>query len=177
MFDETERSAQYVADQDKVQRSIALSYVKAWQKLPPGPGDLLGAVLPVLAAREPSEDPEIRLIAEAVGDDDPDVHRAAWKELMKAAAAVHGSRVRHLWYRLDPETGKELRCFADLVWTKEVRVDSLRREVELVFCRRLIEYLPAILGPLGESATRPPSVNVKPATSGGLTAYCHERQP
>ena len=173
---ETEQSAEHVADKDKVHRGIALSYVKAWLSLPDAPADLLGTVLPVLAALDPEEPHEIRLRAAALGDEHPDTHRMVWKDLKEAAIAVHRSPVRHLWYRWNPETGKEHQCFADLIWAVEVRVDSVQREVELVFCPRLIEYLPTILVTLSDFATRRPTASITPTVNRSLTDYCHKRQ-
>lgn len=173
---EPELPADHVVDQETVRLSIALSYVKAWQKMARGPGDLLATILPVLASRDPGEKLEIRLSAEALGDNHPDVNLMAWKFLKKTACAVHRAKVRHLWYRRNPETEKEHKCFADLVWTTEVRVDPVQREIELVFWPRLIEYLPAIVGPIKGFKTRSPRVSVTTDTNGSLTVYFHERQ-
>ncbi len=173
---EPELPADHVVDKETVRLSIALSYVKAWQKMPKGQGDLLATILPVLAVRKPWEDLAVRLSVEALGDNDPDANFVAWKDLKKTACAVHRAKVRHLWYRWNPETEKEHRCFADLVWTTEVRVDPVEREVELVFWPGMIEYLPLILGPIAEFKTRPPKADVATDTIKGLTGYFHGRQ-
>ncbi len=174
---EAELPADHVVDREIVQRSIALSYVKAWIDLPRAPADLLGTVLPVLAAQESRETSTILLSAEAFGDNHPDAHRMVWKDLKKAAIAVHRSPVRHLWYRWNPKTGKEHRCIADLIWATEVRADPVRREVELVFWPRLIEYLPAILVSLSDFETRPLAVSVTPTANRSPTDYFYKRQP
>ncbi|MCY4119882.1 MAG: hypothetical protein OXG72_03065 [Acidobacteria bacterium] len=173
---EPELPAEHVVDKETVRMSIALSYVKAWQKLPPGPGDLLASVLPVLASRDPGEDLAIKLSAEALGGKQPDANRKAWKGLKKTACAVHRAKVRHIWYRWNPETEREHRCFADLVWATEIRVDPVQREIELVFWPGLIEYLPLILGPIMEFKTRPPKADVATDAIEGLTGYFYGRQ-
>ena len=174
---ESERSTERVVDQDTVQQSIALSYVKAWQNLPQAPADLLGTVLPFLAARDLQEFPTIRLCADARAGDRPDAHRNAWESLEEAAIAVHQAKVRHLWYRWNPETEKEHRCFSDLVWTTEARFDPVAREIELVFWDRLVEYLPAILVPLSDFETRRPPARMTPAANRSLTVYFYDLQP
>ena len=173
---ETEQRAEPGVKQETVRLSIALSYVKAWQELSSGPADLLGTVLPVLGARDLWDHPAIRLSVETL-DNHPDAHRKAWKGLKNAARAVHDSKVNHIWYRWNPEKEREVRCFANLVWTTEVRIDPVLREVELVFWPRLLEYLPAILGPINAFAKRPPEVILTPAASGSLTRYVHDCQP
>ncbi len=171
----TDRSAKQGVEQETVRLSIALSYVKAWQQLSPGPADLLGTVLPFLGAQDPEEDPAIRLTVEVLGDKRPDAHRKAWKRLKKASKEVHGAKVRHVWHRWNELDKKQQRCHADLVWTTEVRIDPVVREVELVFWPRLIEYLPAILEPLSKFNTQPPTANATHAVNGSLTGYCHSR--
>ncbi len=173
---ETERSAEHIVDQETVRQSIALSYMKAWQQLQPGPAQLLGTVLPFLGARDPGEDPAIRLSAEAL-DNHPDTHRKAWKGLRNAACGVHASKVQHTWYRWNAETKREVRCFADLVWTTEVRVDPVLREVELVLWPRLLDYLPRVLVPIREFANQPLPLTLTPSAKGSLAGYFHDRQP
>ncbi len=173
---EPELSAARAVGLETVQQSIALSYVKAWQKLPRASADLLGTALPVLAGLNPRDDPVILLSADAFGDNQSDAHRKAWKGLQKAANAVHQAKVRHLWYQWNQETGKEHPCVANLVWTTEVHIDQVVREIELVFWPHLFEYLPAILTPIRDFATRPPPATIVPTASRGLTRYFLERQ-
>ena len=173
---ETERSGERIVDLETVRQSIALSYVKAWIDLQPGPARLLGTVLPFLGAQDPSEDPAIRLSAAAL-DNHPDAHRKAWKGLRNAACAVHESKVEHTWFRWNAETEREVRCFANLSWTTEVRVDPVLREVELVFWPRLLDYLPRVLVPMRKFENRPLQVTLTPSANRSLTDYFHDRQP
>lgn len=172
---ETAQSAERAVDKEAVRESIALSYVKAWQNLPQAPADLLGTVLPVLAAQNPQKKPIVLLNAETLGDNHPDALHMGWKGLKKAAIAVHRTKVRHVWHQWEPETEIEHRCIAELVWTTEVHIDAKGQEVILVFSPGLFEYLPAILGPLSDFYKSAPSAKAAAAAPGSLTDYIHDR--
>ena len=171
-----DQPAVHYASRETVRQSIVLSFVKAWIDLPPGPGNLLGTVLPILDSRDTRQDQAIRLGTGAVGNDDPDAQRAAWKELKTAAVALHQTPVRHNWYRWNPETEKEQLCTADLVWTTEVRDDPVARQIELVFWPCLGEYLPEILGRMAGYKTRALASPAALASDDGLTDFFHNRQ-